>query len=280
MLYRFFLICAISLAFLACDRLTLNKKTTIAKYKSNKLYLEDLVLRPGANKEDSAQEVSAMAYSWLQQQILLDMAKSNFTDSTERMDEMIENYKNALLVYYYEKQLSENTLNSNVNDSTLYQYYKENSKNFELKRNIVKIWYAKFNKTFTQLDDLEPYFKSNSDGDYGFVNEFCEQYAENYFVSNKDWLYFDEIGKEIPIDPSYDQTDFIQNNKFRKFEDEEFTYLLKIVDFKIKKNLSPFELVKDEIKTMILNEQRIKILKKNKKDLLNKALKNGEAKIY
>ena len=61
----------------------------------------------------------------------------------------------------------------------------QNKKNFELKRNIVKIWYAKFDNSFDKVESFIPYFKDNNAESESYVKEYCEQYAVNYFVSSQ-----------------------------------------------------------------------------------------------
>ncbi len=278
---KWILICLIGLSVVSCNSGTSTNKTKIAKYKDHSLFLEDLQsqLRPYIGKEDSAQQVRALINSWLRQQVLLDNAQYVIADSSAQIEELIEDYKNSLLIYHYENELSQNEMDTVVSDSVLLEYYNANKKNFELKRNIVKIWYAKFANPFDKEKSFLPYFKNNSTESEMYVTEFCEQYAVNYFVTSKNWLYFDEIRKEIPLDPSYDQSAFIRNNKFRQFEDQEYVYLLKIIDYKVKQSLSPFELVKNEIKQMILNKRRVDLLNMNQRKLVKKALEKGDAKI-
>lgn len=266
---------------ISCNNNSNSTKTKIATFKDQALYLEDLQsqLRPFIGKEDSAQQIQALIGSWFRQQVLLDKAQNMIADSAGQFDKLIDDYKNSLLIYHYENQLSKNEMDTLISDSVLIEYYNKNKKNFELKRNIVKIWYAKFPNPFDKEKSFLPYFKNHSKESELYVKEFCEQYAVNYFVSSKDWLYFDEIRKEIPLDPSYDQSAFIRNNKFRQFEDQEYVYLLKIIDYKVKQSLSPFELVKNEIKQMILNKRRVDLLNSNQRKLVKKALEKGDAKI-
>ena len=274
-------ICLVGLYCVSCNNKVNSNKTKIAQFKDQTLYLEDLTsqLRPYIDEEDSAQQVRAIVNSWLRQQVLLDNAQNVIADSSEQIERLIDDYKKSLLIYHYENQLSRNEMDTTVSDSMLRSYYKENKKNFELKRNIVKIWYAKFDNSFDKVESFIPYFKDNNAESESYVKEYCEQYAVNYFVSSKDWLYFDEIRKEIPLDPSYDQSAFIRNNKYRQFKDQEYVYLLKIIDYKVKQSLSPFELVKNEIKQMILNKRRVDLLNKNQRKLVKKALDKGDAKI-
>ena len=278
---KYIFLVLVCLSSISCNNNKDTKKTALASYKGESLYLEDIQsqFRPFLSKEDSIQQTKALSNSWLRQHVLLDYAAKNIGDSIQQFEKRINDYKNSLYIYHYENQLSKDQLDTAISDSILNDYYKRNKKNFELKRNIVKIWYAKFTSDFNKRESFLPYFKENTKEAEAYVKEFSEQYATNYFVSSSDWLYFDEIRKEIPLDPSYDQSAFIRNNKFRQFKDQEYVYFLKIVDYKVKQSLSPYELVKGEIKQMILNKRRVDLLRQNQINLVKKALENGDAKI-
>ena len=278
----FYFSLAIVIVFAACNSVNQKKGTVLAEYQGKKLFLEDVQdqLQVLGGKEDSLARQAALVQSWLTQEVLLHNAMQNLDDSSQVFQKLIEDYKNSLYIYYYQQKLSNSLVDSTLNDTLLTNYYQNNLKNFELKRNIVKIWYAKFQISKSPSDDFIDNFKSNEPTSEKFVLEYCERFADNHFVSSTDWLYFDEIRKEIPLDPSYDPANFLRNNKIRQFEDDEYVYWLKIVDFKVKTNISPFELVKDEINQMILNQRKVNALNNNQKKLVQQALENGEAKIY
>jgi len=270
-----------ALLIMGCSRLRNKKKNALAKYQDEYLYLEDVQdqLKSFVSPEDSINQVKNIINTWLKYQTLLGAADKNLGDSAPYFNQLLEDYKNSLYIYHYESQQIAKNLDTVVTDSLIKKYYDLNAGNFELKRNIVKIWYAKFPKAFVQVKEVLPYFKNANPNSLGYVNEFCTQYASNHFVSNTEWLYFDEIGKEIPLDPLYDQLKFIQNNKYKEFTDDNYLYVLSIIDYKVKNNVSPLEMVYPQIKQMIINERKVSLLNKNQGDLLKKAIEKGDAKI-
>ena len=64
------------------------------------------------------------------------------------------------------------------------------------------------------------------------------------------------------------------------FEDEKLLYLLEIRNYKFKGDLSPFEIEKEKIKSLILNRKKIKYLDQLENDLIinAKALKKIKIK--
>lgn len=271
-----------SIVLISCNSTAKKKGTPLASYNGKTLYLNDLEeqLSVLGNKEDSIARQDALIQSWIRQEVLLNNAINNFGDSSQAFNRLIEDYKNSLYIYHYQQKLSNSLVDTTLNDTLLLSYYKNNQRNFELKRNIVKIWYAKFKVDHAISEDFEDNFKNSENSSELFIKEYCDRFAENHFVSSTDWLFFDEIRKEIPLDPSYSPASFLRSKKVRQFEDEEYVYRLKIVDYKVKNNTSPFELVKDEIKQMILNQRKVEALNNNQKQLVQSALKNGKAKIY
>lgn len=267
---------------MGCNNISKKEGTVIAKYKDNKLYLEEVNTQVNVlgSEEDSIARINALVNSWLSQQVLLDNAKRELGDSAKAFNDLIESYKNSLYIYHYQDKLGKSIVDSTLADSTLVNYYNANKRNFELKRNIVKIWYAKFLKETEITEDFKNNFKQPQEGSMEFVKEYCERFAENHYLSKDEWLYFDEIRKEIPLDPSYDPALFIRNNKIRQFEDAKYVYWLSIIDYKVKNNITPFDLVEDEIKQMILNQRRVKALNNKHKELIKQAIENGNAKIY
>ncbi len=280
--FRLYLACFFLLITISCSQFSKNKKKPIAKYKAETLYLEDIQnqIKPFLSSDDSSNQIKSIVNKWLSYQTLLNAADKNLGDSTEHFQKLIDDYKNSLFIYHYESNLSKTKMDTSVLDTVVRKYYQDNSANFELKRNIARIWYAKFPKSFVNYTNIVPFFKEGKAQSVNYIKEYCGQYANNYFVSSIDWLYFDEIAREVPIDPQYDQLAYMQNNPFKIFEDENYYYLLRIIDYKVKNTVSPIELVYTQIKQMIINERKVSLLNKNQNELLNEAIKKGDAKIY
>ena len=80
--------------------------------------------------------------------------------------------------------------------------------------------------------------------------------------------------KEIPI-KTYDKEQFLQNNRFIEIEDSVSLFLVNIKGFKIKDSLSPLSFEKDNIKNLILNQRKLRLIEEMEKKAYEDALKNN-----
>jgi hypothetical protein len=90
---------------------------------------------------------------------------------------------------------------------------------------------------------------------------------------------FDDLKKEIPQlkeVPEYN----LQNGKTFEFTDNTSFYFLKIIEIKSKNTLSPLNFEKNNIKAMLLNERKQKLISSIKKDFFEKAKSNNKIEIY
>ena len=83
----------------------------------------------------------------------------------------------------------------------------------------------------------------------------------------------------IPIE-TYNQELFLKGKRFVNLSDENYTYLLNFVDFKLKDDTSPLDFERNDIVTIITNKRKMALIKKVRKDLYLKAVQNKEFEVY
>ena len=104
-------------------------------------------------------------------------------------------------------------------------------------------------------------------------------YALEYYVNDSSWNYFNSIKYKIPNNIIANNI-FLSKRKYDIIEDDTYLYLLFLKDFKIKGSTSPFSLERDKIKSLIINNNKIKYLDIVEKDLVNNGLSLNKIKIY
>jgi len=221
---------------------------------------------------DSAMFVNKYINNWIIDQLFINEAIKEIKLDDD-IKKKVEDYKNSLLSYEYEAKLVKDRLDTNVSIEEMREYYDKNKGNFELKDNIVKIKYFKINKSKIGLineKSVKDWFVSADDRKINELKIFCKNNAVNYFLNDSVWLFFNDIIKEIPI-VTYNQEDYLKNNKYIVFDDDKYRYYLYIYDFMIKESISPFEFEVNKIKNIILNKRRNELLRQYKEELYNKA---------
>lgn len=271
------------LFFSHCKYLKKGKKqegTVLAKVYDSYLYLDDVIdqMPEKLHGKDSAAFVYNYAETWVKQQSVYLHAEKNLDDEQKDVEHELESYRKALITYAFEKELVNQRLDTAVSDAEIEAYYNKNPQNFELKDNIIKVIYIKVKKNAPKINKVKEWYKSDRNTDKKLLEEYCHQFAENYFLEEGSWLLFDDLLKEIPIE-TYDKEQYLKNNRFIELSDSASLYFVNIKGFKIKDSVSPLSFERDNIRNIILNKRKLAIIEAMKIDVYNEALNKNEVEI-
>ena len=245
------------------------------------LYQTDLesVMPKKISKSDSIIFVQNHINHWLQERTLIHFSKSNIDDDELHLDKQIEDYKNSLLIYSYQKKFIEQKLDTLIYDKEIEDYYNAHNQDFQLKDNIVKVAFLKMDKRSKNLKEARKLLKEFNESNKNKISDLAERYADNYFLDNNAWILFDDLLKEIPIQ-TYNQEEFLRNNTFVELTDSLYTTFVKISGFKTKESVSPLSFEYERIRMIILSKRKQELLKKLEADIFKEAQESGSTHIY
>ena len=237
------------------------------------------LISPGITTEDSLIIVQNYIDNWIRQKVVLVKAENNLRDEQKDVERQLQEYKNSLIVYEYEQELIRQKLDTNVTEEEIEKFYENNLSTFELKDNIIKMVYLKVSNESPKLDKVKQWYKLNNNKDRELLEDYARQYALNYYFDDETWLVFDDLLKEVPL-TLYDKEQFLKNNRFIEISDSANTYLVNIKGFKIKSGTSPLAFERENIKSMILNQRKLQLLKEMEQDAYREAMKKNVFEIY
>ena len=245
------------------------------------LYPEDIqgLVPAGASREDSVTIIKNYIDNWFRQKAVLRKAERNLADEKKNVEKKLEEYRNSLLTYQYETELIRQKLDTVISEEEIAAFYKNNPDNFELKDNIIKVIYLRLNKKSPKLNKVKEWYKSNSKKDRQLLEDYCHQYALNYFLDDNTWLLFDDLLKEIPI-KTYDKEQFLQNNRVVEIEDSSTIYLVNIKGFMVKNSVSPLSFERNNIRMIITNQRKLKLIEQMEKQAYEDALKSKDVEVF
>ncbi|HOY31942.1 MAG TPA: hypothetical protein PKW80_08700 [Bacteroidales bacterium] len=267
-------------AFLcACTAKHDGKDDALARVYDKYLYVSDVqgVLPSNISENDSAGMLQEYIDNWIHQQLIVEQAERNLSKDEKDFSRQLEDYKNSLIIFRYESKLISQKLDTTVSDDEIVQYYEKNKANFELKENIVKVIYVKMPKN-TPAAAPRQLIRSDKPQDQKKLQDFCHKYAVNYYLDDQNWLLFNDILKEIPIH-TYNQEEYLKNNRIIEIQDSAYTYLMNIKGFMIKESLSPLSFERNNIRSIIINGRKLKLIENMRNDVYNDALKKGNFEI-
>jgi hypothetical protein len=283
-----FLILSLTLVpfvFFACDFFETKegnglKKEKIARVGKIFLYKDDiekLSLVPAlSSAEDSSSIVSRYVDKWVKKQLLVQAAEQDEAENIPELERRLLEYKYQLLVHGFKKRYVESTLDTLINEQEIQEYYLNNQANFELKQNIVRVFYSKVPKDAPRLDELKSWMRAGNSTDLDELRSYCHGFAASYSLSDSTWLVFDDLVSGIPIKKGY----YPQKNQYLEASDSVYFYFLRINDVKIEDQTSPLEFVKDQISAIIMNKRKINLQNKLENDIYKKALSENMYEVY
>ena len=248
----------------------------IVELYDQKLYYDEIINELPKNEVDTTYFIDNYISFWIRENLLLNNAKINLPSKQKQIDRKTQDYYNRLLIHKYQKELISQKIDTNVSSIKILEYYIKNKENFILKNEIVKINFVSLKKECPKFRKIKNSFFDNTDVE--FINEYCNQFADKFYLFDTTWVYFNEILQYLPNDIVKERK-YLTNIKNNIFEDEENFYFLKIFDKKGIGESSPISLVKENIRSTIVNENKLRYLNELDNQLHMQAITDNKLKI-
>jgi hypothetical protein len=258
------------------------KRIALAKVGDVTLYFDEVqgIWQPGINPQDSVAMLQNYINKWAKKELLVLKAKENLSqDIKAEIEKQVNDTRSNLVIYQYQRQMMLEKMDTAIADTEVESYYATNEKNFHLNSNIVKAVFIKVPLETPGIDKIRLWARSGEQKDIQQLETYCYQFAEKYDDFNEEWVTMDKLSVELPQDIS-NQDEFLKWNKWYETKDSVSVYMIAIRDFKPRYSLAPFEYVKEDIKSIILNNRRFEFLQSLETGIYNEALKESTFKIY
>lgn len=276
------LIC--SIGCIACSsksQATLEKdKEPIVSVYGKTLYRSDLndAISKTIGSADSAKSADAYIQMWVNEELIYEKAKQNVVDQ-DRIEELVENYRQSLIVFTYLEELLKKELSKDLSEANLKDYYEKHIDSFKLESSLVKGLFLKIPKSSADINNLKKWYKINTEEAKEYIEKSSIQNAVVYDYFYDKWVGVEDVISNIPI-PINDPDQFVKLNKNFETEDSTYVYLLHIEEYALAGSNAPYLYAKPQITDILINQKREAFLKQFEKDLYDNALKKDNIKYY
>ena len=257
------------------------EQVPVARVYDKYLYVEDIreLISPGTTPTDSAALARNHIDNWIKKNVILHKAESNLNESQKDVEEQMQEYRNSLITFIYEKELINQQLDTVVSEAEIEGYYNDNKRNFELKDNIVKVLYLKTKVGAPKLKDVKKWIRSDKSKDRLKLEEYCYQFASDFNLDDETWILFDDLLKKIPI-KTFNKDNYLRNTSYVEKKDSTDIYLANIRDRQIRESISPLGFVMEDIRNLIINKRKLELINEMERSAYEDALKNNDFEIY
>ncbi|MGB6037127.1 MAG: hypothetical protein WBG42_12720 [Cryomorphaceae bacterium] len=238
-------------------------------YSLRKTELESL-LPKNYTAEDSTAIADQIINKWIKEKAVLSLAERNLSEENKDFSAKLEDYRNSLVIYAYERELVNQKLDTLVSDQETETFFNENIESFKLKSSILRPWFISVSSDAPNKKKLVKWFNGDPEEVTEDLDEYCKKYAEFYFLDQETWMYKDDLLKQIPLEVE-DWSNFLSTNAYHEFEKDGQLYLLRIFDYKLRGSDAPLPLEAQKVQNLIINQRKADLVKKMREGAVSEA---------
>ncbi len=281
---RYYLILlALPLAMSACKDFSFSsyiKGDALAVVGDAELYPEDVasVFTPGMNPEDSVKLLRSYVDRWIMQQLKIQRAERLFSEDDSRIEKMVEDYRNSLLIYEYEKQYVDQRMDTVVTPEEVAKYYTDNAEEFRLTAPLVRGFLVKVPVGFRQEAKLRELARSGKEESYQDFMDICLKSGLEYREFPR-WTDYSVVVGALPRLSEEDYKRLQQERGFYETQEGDYRYFLVTTVLLREGTPVPLELALPNVRTLILNRRRQEMLRQMEDSIYNAALHDKEVRV-
>ena len=232
------------------------------------------------SREDSTSAVQSYIRQWARKELMALRAEESLTPEYKaEVNRQLNEMRNNLLIYQYQHQMIIQKMDTTVTDNEVQDYYVSNLSTFTLTSNLVRALYIKVPEEMSELDRIRKLYRSQESDDIQELEDICTRFGLRFEDYNDEWIPFTQLLMEVPFE-SVDQEQWLARNSAVELKDDRFSYFMAIREYRLRNSVAPFEYIRGQIRTIILNNRRNDFLQKLEDGIYNEAMSNNTLKLY
>ena len=255
-----------------------NSNNLVARAGENFLYENDLP--EYTSKDDSMIKISSFIEAWAKEKVLYDLSMINLSQSKRaEIDELVENYKVDLYINSYKDLIVNSKIDSIVTAEQIDSFYTLNINNFKLNENLVKYRYIKVPNDNININRIRRYIVRVNEEDRYFLDSLNFQFAD-LKLNDSIWFTERDVISSIDFINQNNKSKYFIKNRLFTIEESNYTNFFIVDDILRSGNIPPISYLYERIKSTIVNQRKLNLLKNLNKEILNDALKSRKYEVY
>ena len=234
----------------------------------------------GRTEVDSILFVQNIINDWATTQLLIDGAILNLNENIQvDFEKLVQQYKSDLYTSAYVEALVSQNLDTIVSDTELQKVYVANKQLFVLKEDLLKLRYININASISNLKEIKTRFKRFDSEDKIRLDSISIQF-NSFYLKDTIWIKTEQVVSKIkPLELGFNKV-LLKKPNFIQLKDSLGLYLMQINEVLERGNPAPIEYVSPTLKQIVINNRKLKLIKKLKSDIVDDAIKNKKFEIY
>jgi hypothetical protein len=274
---------SILLLMFACTKYNSDaNRLIVAQVDDRYLYADQIPVKTnnGLSSEDSISIARNYIDRWIRNELILRKAEDNLSEEYQaEINSKIEETRSTLMIYQYEQQMMLQKMDTMVTEEQILDYYDNHLQNFNLQNDIVKVLFLKLPVEAPNINRARAWYRSDQQNDIQSLESYAYQFADKFDDFGENWISMNFLLRELPANIN-NESYFLRNNRYYETSDADFHYLVNIRDFRLKGSLAPIDYVRDDIKTIILNNRKIDFLQELENGIYNEGIRDNSFRVF
>lgn len=234
-------------------------------------------MQGGAN--DSASIVENYVEDWVKRKLMIQKALKYLPSEKLDINKQVEDYRESLILYIYEWELILQKLDTTVDESILLNYFDGYKTNFELKNDVVQMFFVKAPEDAPKIDSLVLWIASRYEKNKTKMEDYCHQYAVDFSIGDTIWYEIPTVYKNIPISKYQLEMSRLYKSTVM-VSDSLFNYVVKVNSSKAKGEIAPYHYVREDISRIILNKRKKELVRSTFENVYLEGKRTNKFEIY
>lgn len=250
----------------------------IATVYNQNLYKEDIVDRLPKNldKKDSVVLVRSIINNWAAKQLMLRKAEENNSQlANSEINQLVQDYRQALLINGYKERLIKQQLDTVVNEEEIEKYYRDNSQNFRLNEELIKTRYLHFSEDLIDRKEVTKLFRKGKIEDLEEL-EMRQLSFKAIMLNDSVWTPLENV----LLKTAFSRDNLLKKTKFIQKEDSLGVYLVAVNDVLKRNDIAPKSYIEPTIKQLILHQRKLQLIRDIEKIIVKDAIQNKSFQIH
>ena len=273
----------LAISFAACRDFSFTsflRGDAIASVGDEKLYIEDVqaLFTGDITPEDSLKLLQSYVDQWIKHQLKIQGAEITSPEEEEQVNRMVNDYRNSLLIYQYERKYIEEHLDTLITREEINEYYQSQADEFKLTSPLIKGLVVRFPVGFRQEGQMRIMASSGKKERLQDLIDICikNNFAYREFI---DWTDLSELTASLPRLTNQENARILTGQPPFEVTQGNNRYFVVITDFLREGSPVPLERSVETIRTMIVTKRKQALLNQLEDSLYSAALAKREITI-
>ncbi len=229
----------------------------------------------GLSPSDSVAYARTYADRWVRKQLKLQEAELLFSESAEDIEELVEEYRQALLIRRLDRYCVDHMVDTTFTEEQITAYYDAHQSDFKLDHTLVKGEIVRLPKSYRQTRRLKELMASPKEASQQDFHDLCLKNNFEWSDHRETWIDYADFLSQLPTVRSQSYDELLTKSGIQEMSDATSLYWFRISEVRRAGEPAPLDRLRSTIRRILFNQRQQQVIREHEQMLYDAAQLNG-----